>query len=52
MMNHVDFGNQLVALPKVPSAQFTEALQKTVATLETIAATLKLDVNDFILNEG
>lgn len=52
MLGHVDFGNQLVALPKVPPNARIEALQKVVATCETIAATLKLDVSDFIVNEG
>jgi hypothetical protein len=49
MQSYVDFGNQLVAFPKMPQALRADALQITVATLETIAATLKLDVNNFIV---
>ncbi|MEK6288358.1 MAG: hypothetical protein AABO57_21790 [Acidobacteriota bacterium] len=52
MLSHVDFGHQLIALPEVPPDLRIEALQKTVASLENIAATLKLDVSDFIVNEG
>ena len=52
MLSHVDFGNHLLAFPKVPPELRRNALQKTVITLETIAATLKLDVSDFIVNEG
>lgn len=52
MLSHVDFGNQLVALPKVPPDLRIEALQKVVASCETIAATLKLDISDLIVNEG
>lgn len=51
MLSHVDFGNQLLAFPKVPPELQREALQKTVITLEAIAATLKLDVGDFIIDE-
>lgn len=47
MLSHVDFGNQLLALPKVAPEQRREALQKTVVTLESINATLKLDISDF-----
>ena len=49
MLIHVDFGYQLAAVP--PELDI-EALRKIVATAESIKATLKLDVSDFIVNQG
>jgi len=40
MRSHVDFGNQLLAFPKVPPELQREALQKFVVTLKSIVATL------------
>jgi hypothetical protein len=51
MLDHVDFGNQLVAFPKLPLELQKEALQKALVTLETIISTLKLDVKDFIVDD-
>jgi hypothetical protein len=48
MLSHVDFGNQLLAFPKVTPELRREALQKTVVTLDSIIATLTLDISDFI----
>ena len=47
MLRHVDFGNKLLAFPKVPPELRREALQNAAVTLEGIVATLRLDVSDF-----
>jgi hypothetical protein len=54
MLIHVDFGKQLLALPTVPPELHIrlEALRKIVVTLDSITAILKLDVSDFIVNQG
>lgn len=52
MLSWVDFGSHLLALPELPPELHREALEKAVVILRTIAVTLKLDVNDFIVNEG
>lgn len=52
MLSHVDVGNRFLALPEVAPELQLEALQNTVVMLRTIAATLKLDVSDFSVNEG
>lgn len=51
MLIHVDFGNQLLALPTVSPKRHIEALQEILATAENIKLTLKLDVIDFIVNQ-
>ena len=51
MKPHVDFGNQLLAFPKVAPELRVEALQRIAGTLDGMAAMLKLDVSDFIVNE-
>jgi hypothetical protein len=48
MLTHVDFGRQFLPLPTVPTELQIEVLRKIVATAESITATLKLDVSDFL----
>jgi hypothetical protein len=54
MQIQVDFGHQLQALATVPPKPELrlEALRKISVTMESIMTTLKLDVNDFIVNQG
>jgi hypothetical protein len=45
MKRHVEFGNQLLALPRVLPELRTEALRRIVVTLDGIVAILRLDVS-------
>jgi hypothetical protein len=52
MTSHVDWGHQLLAIPKATPERLIEALQSLASTAERIAATLKLDVSDFVTERG
>ena len=52
MTAHVDFGKQLLAFAKTPPELRIEALQKMHDMLETIAATLKVEIGWFLNKRG
>jgi len=52
MRDHVAFGNQLVAFPKVQRALRLQALQESVNTLNRVIATLQVGDDASVVTEG